>query len=434
MAKRMTWQVQLLLIIAIIAVIGSLLRGYNREHFDQPVGITPSATIDENGLLNGTISVKSLRGNNIGDSQLTDKDGNIVLVPNGIGNIKLQGDTEVTGNLKSKSISLQDANVTGVLTANPIKIGDAFLKQDDDWIRVTQNPNDPYPANNYNRGLAAKSLWAREHAYIGGKAFVGHSIVMNDKPVLLRGQNDNNHVLAYDAKYDGPRLDGFRSGRLGIANGNNESLVWDANRVTVKKQLCVDDQCVSSSDFQKLKAPAPVIEPTSSLSGNKTFEFGTGVQGKEINAGKIGYGTWDTNALNIVGAGAPGKTRVTRVFDALQLGDAIFKQDDDWVRITGNRDNALASESYNKGLAAKNLWARDNVYTNTASAQKLCLGGTCIDETDLQVLTGKRNLALKRAGNNYTLGIDNNGNYFKTSNYNCSAGDGCYESLRVVKK
>ncbi len=54
------------------------------------------------------------------------------------------------------------------------------------------------------------------------------------------------------------------------------------------------------------------IQPTSArlhvngdirLQGNSTLEFGAGIAGKEINAGKIGYNAFGTNALDIVGAG-----------------------------------------------------------------------------------------------------------------------------------
>jgi hypothetical protein len=124
--------------------------------------------------------------------------------------------------------------------------------------------------------------------------------------------------------------------------------------------------------------------------------------------------------LNIVGAGSPTDRRVVRVWDALQLNEAIFRQDDDWVRITGDRNNPYA---YNKGLAAKQLYAHD----------KLCIGGTCIDESHLKMLTGNTTVAIKRAANNWSLGIDNSGRFFPTTNFGCGS-DGCYESFRFVKK
>ena len=64
----------------------------------------------------------------------------------------------------------------------------------------------------------------------------------------------------------------------------------------------------------------------SSLSGTNTFEWGTGVSGKEVNAGKIGYSTFTSGtngALDIVGAGPAspvGTLRNVRIFDNLGIG------------------------------------------------------------------------------------------------------------------
>ena len=61
----------------------------------------------------------------------------------------------------------------------------------------------------------------------------------------------------------------------------------------------------------------------SSLSGTNTFEWGTGVSGKETSAGKIGYSTWSTgtnDALDIVGAGTSTTNRAVRIWDKLGIG------------------------------------------------------------------------------------------------------------------
>ena len=61
----------------------------------------------------------------------------------------------------------------------------------------------------------------------------------------------------------------------------------------------------------------------SSLSGTNTFEWGTGVSGKEVNAGKIGYSTFTSGAngaLDIVGAGTSSTNRNVQIFDHLGIG------------------------------------------------------------------------------------------------------------------
>jgi hypothetical protein len=383
--SKLMWQIQLLLIVAIIAVVGSLMHSYKRETFENsgiPVGPASSVTFDQNGVINGSISVLQPH-NKIGNSYLSDDKGNIILQPDNGGNVQLQGDTTIRGNVST----------FGKVSGNHLCVGNACA--DPTIFTKMMTP----PSGQY---------------------------VLNEQPVVLRNNGDLNHVLQYDSKYDGPRLDGWRSGRLGTtSSGQKESLSWDSNKVTVRNQLCVEDQCVTKDDVRRLKNPAA---PTASVANQDAFEFGAGIPGKEINAGKIRYGSgWDTGALNIVGAGPTAGTRVTRVWDGLKIGQAIFRQDDDWVRITKDINN---KDAYDKGLAAKNLFASDDVYVG----KKLCIDGTCIDKSHLQMLTGEKSLAIKRANNNWGLGIDNFGNIFRTTNWGCSGGDGCFENLRIMKK
>ncbi len=54
---------------------------------------------------------------------------------------------------------------------------------------------------------------------------------------------------------------------------------------------------------------------------NTPLEFGLGLNGKEQNAGKIGYGTFD-NALDIVGAGTAYPNRVINLQDRVGIGTA----------------------------------------------------------------------------------------------------------------
>jgi hypothetical protein len=50
------------------------------------------------------------------------------------------------------------------------------------------------------------------------------------------------------------------------------------------------------------------------IDGTNTLEFGAGVAGKETNAGKIGYQTWTTDALEIVGAGTSVANRKVKIY------------------------------------------------------------------------------------------------------------------------
>lgn len=59
------------------------------------------------------------------------------------------------------------------------------------------------------------------------------------------------------------------------------------------------------------------------ISGANVLEFGQGVSGKEGNAGKIGYETYTTGALDIIGAGASGAIRNVKIWDDLTVGNSL---------------------------------------------------------------------------------------------------------------
>ncbi len=50
------------------------------------------------------------------------------------------------------------------------------------------------------------------------------------------------------------------------------------------------------------------------VTGNNVLELGSGVAGKEGSAGKIGYGTFTTGVLDIVGAGTAGNNRAVKIW------------------------------------------------------------------------------------------------------------------------
>jgi hypothetical protein len=96
------------------------------------------------------------------------------------------------------------------------------------------------------------------------------------------------------------------------------------------------------------------------FSNSNGIQFGDGFD-KTQDAGQISYGRHDGGVggtLNIIGAGKPGQARAVRVWDALQIGGAILRQDDNWLRITSNKD---VPGAYNIGLAAKHLWAQESL-------------------------------------------------------------------------
>ncbi|MFM2394220.1 MAG: hypothetical protein RLZZ546_2202, partial [Bacteroidota bacterium] len=59
------------------------------------------------------------------------------------------------------------------------------------------------------------------------------------------------------------------------------------------------------------------------LKSTNGFEFGSMYPGKEKNAGKIGYNTFSTNALDIVGAGTTYPNRNVKIFDRLYFDNIL---------------------------------------------------------------------------------------------------------------
>jgi hypothetical protein len=58
--------------------------------------------------------------------------------------------------------------------------------------------------------------------------------------------------------------------------------------------------------------------------GANIIEFGVGVSGKEANAGKMGYQTYTSGALDIVGAGTTGGSRKVKLWDNVEIAGALL--------------------------------------------------------------------------------------------------------------
>lgn len=116
------------------------------------------------------------------------------------------------------------------------------------------------------------------------------------------------------------------------------------------------------------------------VNGGGCIETGFGVDGKEVNAGKICYGAFDDKkSLDVVGAGQNG-SRSVRLWDnartdALQLGNKwrlsgagdSVGGNDGWLRLT----NPAGTQYAAGGLAAQNLTAVENVLAKNVNASAI---------------------------------------------------------------
>ena len=127
----------------------------------------------------------------------------------------------------------------------------------------------------------------------------------------------------------------------------------------------------------------------SSLSGTNTFEWGTGVSGKETNAGKIGYSTFTSGsngALDIVGAGTSSSNRNVRIWDYLGIGtgsptsplhvigDAFFDGGNIYFNKTSGSVSKITSSSTGNDLRFySDHWIR--FIESDTNAEKLVING-----------------------------------------------------------
>jgi len=81
--------------------------------------------------------------------------------------------------------------------------------------------------------------------------------------------------------------------------GRSAARAADALTINAHGEVSIDKLSVQQS--LAIAGPAKIA-------GKNTLEFGAGVGGKQVDAGKIAYQVWTSDALDIVGAGGPGHT------------------------------------------------------------------------------------------------------------------------------
>lgn len=77
---------------------------------------------------------------------------------------------------------------------------------------------------------------------------------------------------------------------------------------------------VNAADALRVAKTGDSMSGSLLMTSTNVIEFGAGVVGKDGNAGKIGYETFTTGCLDVVGAGTSGADRRVRIWDKLGVG------------------------------------------------------------------------------------------------------------------
>ena len=114
----------------------------------------------------------------------------------------------------------------------------------------------------------------------------------------------------------------------------------------------------------------------SSLSGSNTFEWGTGVSGKEVNAGKIGYSTFSgagyNYALDIVGAGTSTTDRNVRIYDNIGIGTSSPEAYLHVKRETSSGESNVYIQSYSDSTGDRAALFLGTPHVTGGTAQPKC--------------------------------------------------------------
>lgn len=143
----------------------------------------------------------------------------------------------------------------------------------------------------YELGIQPNTVYARSHKnfawYKGGK-FVNEELKPGEGGLTMMSLSDGN---------------------LRIYGTLTVSDKFVGERDTTVEKLTVTGDAV----LPKITGPVQMTGPAQ-MTGKNTLEFGVSVQGKQTDAGKIGYQVFTNDALDIVGAGTTGADRKIKMW------------------------------------------------------------------------------------------------------------------------
>lgn len=207
---------------------------------------------------------------------------------------------------------------------------------------------------------------------VDGKISTKTSLNMNRKPIYLREPGESYHSVTFDSVADGTKISGYAGGKLSTVKGDIAK--WNNNGLSM----------VNGGVFIPT---GPMVSAESSVKDKKTLN-GQGVYlGWNMNVGQ-----GETDIINNKGGGP---------------GGIFFEQ-------------FKADNTYDKQLGKFDGEGNFSAAGKITAANQLCIGGTCINEDHIKVLTGAKWFNIKKGSANGEC-IDISSIATKTKDGGCSS-------------
>jgi len=254
--------------------------------------------LEEQGVELTNVSMPSLTADRVAVLN-----GNKQLVSSGISTTKLDYLDNVSGDLQTQlngKLNLSGSNANQNIVINGYKV---------------QSSATPSTGNDYtNKSYVDTAITGLSSIYAklaGPQTFTGTHTFSNVSPITLSGLTANR-LLGLGVGGD------VQAVSVTLLEASYLSGVTSAIQTQINGKASTS--YVDTQDNLRVLKAGDTMTGTLGLTSSNIIEFGSGVSGKDGNAGKIGYQAFTTGCLDMVGAGTTSTDRRIRLFDKVGVG------------------------------------------------------------------------------------------------------------------